>query len=264
MSAGTGHDRSEMMRRLRLGNLHKLFRDRYGPTLPNDDAGRADLRELLLPISLAPNAAIKTPKVIEVWAPWMKSDEATELIDEINRLPIRHRKPTAREVGERQNLINHDRERLKLWTIAACDMSPKQVLEWRKAKAKARMRELRQRRGSKSRAKYEATSLSRTKPWLTLGISRRTWERRRVASPCAVKLSIAANALATPEQAAPRKSLPRLIGPLSQTVKLQRRLRNRRTRGQTRLPDVTDREIGERTCDIVRDQEVTTTIIAMM
>jgi hypothetical protein len=44
------------------------------------------------------------------------------------------------------------------------------------------MRRIRQLRGSKSRAEYEATSLSRTKPWLALGIGRRQWERRRKAT----------------------------------------------------------------------------------
>jgi hypothetical protein len=63
-----------MLRRLRLGNLRKLFRDRYGPIFPDDDAGRADLQELLLPISLGPHADIKMPNAIEVWAPWMKPD----------------------------------------------------------------------------------------------------------------------------------------------------------------------------------------------
>jgi hypothetical protein len=55
-----------MLRRLRLGNLRKLFRHRYGPTLPDDDAGREDLRELLLPVSVSTNADIKMPKAIEV------------------------------------------------------------------------------------------------------------------------------------------------------------------------------------------------------
>jgi hypothetical protein len=44
-----------MMRRLRLGKLRKLFRDRYGPTLADDDAGREDQHELLLPISIGPH-----------------------------------------------------------------------------------------------------------------------------------------------------------------------------------------------------------------
>jgi hypothetical protein len=170
-----------MMRRLRLGDLRKLFRDRYGATLPDDDAGREDLRELLLPVSLAPNADIKMPNVIEVWAPWMQPDEARELIDEINRTPIQHRKPTARQLGKRQSLTNSNRERLKLWTIAACDMSPAQMAKWRKTKAKAKMRRIRQSRGSKSRAEYEAQSKSRAKPWEQEGISRAQWYRRKGA-----------------------------------------------------------------------------------
>ena len=43
---------NENVRRRRLGDLRRLFRYRYGPVLPDDDAGRADLHELLLPISL--------------------------------------------------------------------------------------------------------------------------------------------------------------------------------------------------------------------
>ena len=41
-----------MIRRLRLGDVQKVLRQRYGHTLPDDDAGREDLRELLMPISL--------------------------------------------------------------------------------------------------------------------------------------------------------------------------------------------------------------------
>ena len=69
-----------MLRRLRLGNLRKLFRHRYGPILPDDDAGRAELRELLLPISVSANADRKMPKTIELWAPWMGQQEALALI----------------------------------------------------------------------------------------------------------------------------------------------------------------------------------------
>src|SRR6516225_8675738 len=123
-----------MLRRLRLGNLRKLFRHRYGPILPNDDAGRAELRELLLPISVSANAAVRMPKAIELWAPWMGQQEAIQLIDDINRTPIRRRKPNGKVLGERLQVTNAQREQLKLWTIAACDMSEEEAQEWRKAK----------------------------------------------------------------------------------------------------------------------------------
>jgi len=58
----------------------------------------------------------------------------------------------------------------------------------RARRLRQRQRELARRRaqGTKSRAEYEANSLSRNKPWLALGISRRTWYRRRGTSLRAV------------------------------------------------------------------------------
>jgi hypothetical protein len=120
-----GSTQSEMIRRLRLANLRKLLRDRNGPILPDDDAGREYLVELLLPISVGPHADVKMPNAIEVWAPWMQQDEANQLIDNINRMPIWERKPTAKALGERLRVTNNQRERLRLWTIAPCDMGQK-------------------------------------------------------------------------------------------------------------------------------------------
>ena len=81
-------NKDETIRRLRLRDMRNYLRCRYGHTLPDDDAGREDLRELLYPISVGPNAAIKMPKAIELWAPWMNTKEAAELIDDINRMSI--------------------------------------------------------------------------------------------------------------------------------------------------------------------------------
>src|SRR5262249_55288452 len=152
---------SEMIRRLRFANLCKLLRDRNGPVLPDDDAGREYLLELLLPISVGPHADIKMPYAIEVWAPWMQKDEATQVIDHINQMPIWQRKQTARILGERLRMTNGERERLKLWTIAPCDMGSKGMDLWRKHKDRERKRRRRQLWGAKS----QATSISKTKPW---------------------------------------------------------------------------------------------------
>jgi hypothetical protein len=59
-------NKDETIRRLRLRDMRNYLRCRYGHTLPDDDAGREDLRELLYPISVGPNAAIKMPKAIEI------------------------------------------------------------------------------------------------------------------------------------------------------------------------------------------------------
>jgi len=221
---------AEMLRRLRLGNLRKLFRHRYGPILPDDDAGRAELRELLLPISVSANSATKMPKAIELWAPWMGQQEALALIDDINRTPIWQRKPDGKVLGDRLRATNAHRERLKLWTIAACDMSEEEAKEWRKAKHRERNRRLRQLRGGTP----QASSTNRTKPWLTLGMSRASWYRRETVScaelktgrnrphfgettSCEIKLIKAEHESVSPEQAPPPKK-GRTV-PLAQTVK---------------------------------------------
>src|SRR5262249_43971978 len=94
--------KDELLRRLRLGELRKLLRDRCrGPILPDDDAGREYLSELLLPISIGPHEASQSSSgvriwgptdrmrhEIEVWAPWMPEDEARELRIEINAMPV--------------------------------------------------------------------------------------------------------------------------------------------------------------------------------
>lgn len=58
------------------------------------------------------------------------------------------------------------------------DMTDEQLVEHRRRKKNERRRS---RRG-RTRAEYLAECLSTTKPWEAEGISRRTWERRRVAT----------------------------------------------------------------------------------
>jgi hypothetical protein len=203
VSAAADDSRREMIRRVRLGNLRKLLRDRCGYELPDDDAGREYLHELLLPISVGPHSAIKMPKAIEIWAPWMQPHETTQLIDRIHLTPIRHRMPTAKQLGQRLRVTNGERERLKLWTIRPYNMGNAELLRQRKAKDRARKRRLRQLRGSEPRAAWlQANSVSRQKPWETEGISRRTWYyRRRCTGPSAVRLTKAADTPVQPEPA---------------------------------------------------------------
>ena len=82
-------DKWETVRRLRFGALVKLFRYRWGYVLPDDDAGRGDLWELVTNVSLAPAAADKKIRcVIETWAPWMQADEAAAMVSHVKKLPI--------------------------------------------------------------------------------------------------------------------------------------------------------------------------------
>ena len=176
-------NRDETIRRLRLRDMRNYLRCRYGNVLPNDDAGREDLRELLLPISVGPNPAIKMPKAIELWAPWMSPAEAGELIDAINLMPIWLRKPSARELGKRLRVTNQMRQLWRLWTIAPYDVTDEELAKQRKAKDRERKRRSRerqrQRQGRQTREQWLAGhSISRDKPWLLLGIKRRAYYKR--------------------------------------------------------------------------------------
>lgn len=194
--------RREGQRRARLGDLVKLFQMRYarnGYVFTDDDAGRGDLIELLKVISLGLVAVRKRMvAACQIWAPWMPDDEASELIESIMRKPIYERVATARELGNRLRLTNAEREQLPCKTIKPVDMTDEQLVAQSRAKARARERKRRLERGGKTRAE----SLSRTKPWVALGMCRRTWERHRakraVANSCEPRVISAAHELATP------------------------------------------------------------------
>jgi hypothetical protein len=120
---------------------------------------------------------------IQTWAPWMNKAEAASLISQIQAMPPHERRPTAEALGKRLNVINAERERLGLRTIAPADMTKRQFAEYRKAKQRMRQKLYRQRKrrhaGYKIRDNYVASSLTKQKPWKAEGISRATWYRRQ-------------------------------------------------------------------------------------
>src|SRR5689334_16486941 len=122
----------ETIRRLRLGDIRKLLRWRCGPELPDDDAGREYLYELLLPVSLGPEP-VKIANVTEIWAPWMDAKERFQLVADIERTPAHVRKITAKALGERLRVTSKERSTLRLRTIAACDLTDEQRMAERKA-----------------------------------------------------------------------------------------------------------------------------------
>jgi hypothetical protein len=191
--------RNERFRRLLVGDLRRLFRHRYGPTLPADDAGRDDLDLLLNPISLDPKMpAEKMGMEIELIAPWMSAAEAKELIDQKLNVPVSCRRLGPWTMGNRVMLTNAEREALKVWQIAPVDIDDFSLAEQRKEKRRARERSRRRRAGAKSRAVYEAQSKSKLKPWEAEGISRAKWYRRRATGPCPAILIKEATDLSQP------------------------------------------------------------------
>jgi hypothetical protein len=156
------------------------LRDRCGHVLPDDDAGREYLWLLLQNVSLAPAGADKKMRhVIELWAPWLPEAEANERIEFLKLLIIPERTPTARDLGERLRVTNAERERLGLWPFKPIDATDEQLAE--QAKLKERKRRARKRRsnGVRTRAAYLAELRAKPKPWVTQGLSRAAYYRKR-------------------------------------------------------------------------------------
>jgi hypothetical protein len=187
----TKPNQDEMVRRIRLRDLRRYCRHRYGAVLPDDDAGRHDLRELLLPVSLGAAPARVMANTIQIWAPWMSETEAAGLIAQIQAMPRYERCTTAEVLGKRLNVINAEREQLGLRTIAPADMTKRQFAEYRKAKRrmrqKLRLQRKRQQAGRKPRSQYLAASRTKQKPWKAEGISRASWYRRKRSEPDLVR-----------------------------------------------------------------------------
>jgi hypothetical protein len=169
----------QLLRARRLKQVTTLLKDRCPRGLPPDDAGREYLFELLLVMSAMPHADIKMPYAIRAWAPWMPPDEAAELVDRINRIPIWDRWRSGQDLGKRLRLTNAERERMRLYLIWPHNMSKADLLRQRKQKARERKRRRRRSAGAKPRAKWLAkNNISRTKQWELAGFDcRRTWER---------------------------------------------------------------------------------------
>jgi hypothetical protein len=173
-------DKSEILRRVILGELNRVFRDRWGHEFPEGDQGALeDLEVLLRYHALHPTHGRQHVKhCIETRAPWLSEEQKEQHISDAS-LDGRYLWLDANELRERVWLRNADRERLKAWHIPPCDLTQSQVERQRKNKKRTRDRLRRAKAGAKSRSIYLRGSLSALKPWEREGISRRTWYRRR-------------------------------------------------------------------------------------
>ena len=162
----------------RIGDLNKLFARRYGGNregyvFPDDDAGLEDLKILLHHYAL--NNPLATARIIKLRAPWMNESAAASLLEQIEAFPQKWRSDT---LGRKLNLTGAEWRTLRLRTIAPVDMTRQERVVFSQALARQRRQTRRRAQGKKPRGEYLATSLSRTKPWLVLNISRSTWYRR--------------------------------------------------------------------------------------
>jgi hypothetical protein len=164
---------NHFLARLRIGELVRLFKDRYrSDQLPDDDAGRPDLRLLL------DHAAQIGPEIARQWAmKLMPSLNDDDTLDDLLKEVGPGRRWDADDLARAVGLEDARRARLKIKTIGATDFGKAKRLTRRKRKRIAADRA----RHAKAGATPRAQSAERTRPWVEAGISRRTWYRRREA-----------------------------------------------------------------------------------
>lgn len=154
--------------KLRAGELSRLFFTRYrGTILPDDDAGRADALIMINHLIMLADGKRQVLDWCRRCAPWFL-DHAQLLLDELIKRPRKYR---ADPLGQLLNLTSEERDRLKIHTIGAVDLDREQRKQRRREKDKKAKQEKRRAAGATPRAQ----SISQTKPWLALGISRSKW-----------------------------------------------------------------------------------------
>jgi hypothetical protein len=115
---------------------------------------------------------------IELWAPWMSSDEAEMIISDLATIDRRYLWLGREELRQKIWICQADRERLGAKNIPPYDMTDAQLERHNRAKKRERDRLKRRNAGMRPRSIYLMISNSKLQPWRDLGISRRTWYRR--------------------------------------------------------------------------------------
>ena len=157
---------------IRIRELERIFVDRYGSTLPNDDAGLDDIFVMANHLAHLDEPDCRITAWLRRWAPWFGDDRTAALIRAaVTSKPLKWR---ADKLAQRLGLNHATRTRLGITTIGATDCGKAKRAALRRKRNNAAKRASRARAGATS----HATSAARAKPWVALGISRRTYYRR--------------------------------------------------------------------------------------
>ena len=161
---------------LRLHDLARIFRHRYGVTLPNDDAGRDDLAVAVNHLANLARPRRHIADWLELWAPWLTVAEQRDIVGAALANP-QHWKADA--LAWRLRLTKEERRMLGVTTIGAIDENKAARTKRRRQVERERKAKQRRAKGAKPRKIYEEQSISNAMPWVSEGISRATWYRRR-------------------------------------------------------------------------------------
>jgi hypothetical protein len=158
---------------IRIRELERIFADRYGAVLPNDDAGLDDIFVMANHLAHLNKPDRRIAAWLQRWAPWYGDDRTAALIRAVMSKPEKWR---ADALAQRLNLDYATRMRLKITMVGAVDCGKAKRAALRRKRNNAAKRARRAKAGAAS----HATSAAKTKPWVAFGISRRTYYRRRL------------------------------------------------------------------------------------
>ena len=162
---------------LRIPELSRLFRDRYGLYLPLDDAGFEDARIMAdHMVQMAGDPRRRISQWLKLVMPSLSLQRGQAIIETAIHQPRRWRADT---LAKAMQLTDTDRTRLRITTIGAIDVTKAERAIRRKIRRRQLAAETRAAKRTQTRAEYLAASISKAKPWEVEGISRRTWYRRR-------------------------------------------------------------------------------------
>jgi hypothetical protein len=166
------------MSTLRTAELDRLFTHLYrGAVLPDDDAGRSDVRIMLHTLGRRSDPTQRIDLWLAQRAPWFIGEERDRLIDAVMDNPLRWRADT---LGKMLGLTTADRAILKIRTIGPIDSTAAERKDARRLASIQRKRAKRRAAGKPPVcAGQRRNSVNSQAPWKAEGIDRSTWFRRR-------------------------------------------------------------------------------------
>jgi hypothetical protein len=164
------------MSTLRTAELDRLFDHQWGNILPDDDAGREDVRFMLHTLGRRSDPIQRIDAWLACRAPWFAGDELDALVQAVLANPLRWRADT---LGKMLGLTTEVRALLKIRTIGPIDSTAAERKEARRLAGIERKRAIRRAGGKPLQADRQRNSINSQAPWKTQGISARTWFRRR-------------------------------------------------------------------------------------
>lgn len=132
---------------LRVHELGRLYKARYGDVMPDDDAGRDDMMLVLHHLVGLPQGPRRCAVWLEQWAPWINIGDQRTMIA---AAATSSRAWSADQLAWRLGLTMQDRTTLQIGTIGAIDCNKSQRTKLRKAKDRERKRAYRLRLKSAS------------------------------------------------------------------------------------------------------------------